>query len=74
MNGVAEVAFHQTYVNRGDKFLELQYRFPVYPNACIHKFVATFSKMRMEGVVKEKEVAHVEYSEAVKAGKRAALG
>ncbi len=28
----------------------------------------------MEGVVKEKEVAHVEYSEAVKAGKRAALG
>lgn len=28
----------------------------------------------MEGVVKEKEVARVEYSEAVKAGKRAALG
>jgi Ca-activated chloride channel family protein len=74
VNGVAEVALTQTYVNTGDKFLELQYRFPVHPNACIHKFVAVFSKVRMEGVVKEKETARVEYSEAVKAGKRAALG
>lgn len=28
----------------------------------------------MEGVVKEKEVAKIEYSEAIKLGKKAALG
>jgi hypothetical protein len=52
INGVAEVALFQTYVNKGEKFLELQYRFPIHTNACIHKFVAVFSKVRMEGVVK----------------------
>ena len=74
VNGVAEVTLTQTYLNTTDKFLELQYRFPLHPNACIHKFVAVFSKVRMEGVVKEKETARVEYAEATKAGKRAALG
>jgi hypothetical protein len=74
VNGVAEVALSQTYVNNGNKFLELQYRFPISPNACLHSFAATFAKVRMEGVVKEKEEARVEYAEAVKLGKRAALG
>lgn len=44
------------------------------PNVCLHKFVAIFGKTRMEGVVKEKDIAKVEYEKAVEMGKKAALG
>lgn len=54
--------------------MELQYRFPVDASSCINKFVATFSKVRMQGVVKEKEIAKMEYEEAIKQGRKGALG
>jgi hypothetical protein len=56
----------QQYFNPTDKFLEVEYRFPVPPEACIYRFAATFAKTRIEGVVKEKEEARKEYEEAVK--------
>lgn len=46
---------------------------PISPNSCIHRFAAVFGGVRIEGVVKEKAEARVEYREAVQAGKRAAL-
>lgn len=47
----------QTYLNPTDKFLEVEYHFPVPPEACIYQFVAAFLDIRIEGVVKEKEEA-----------------
>jgi Ca-activated chloride channel homolog len=64
----------QQYFNPTDKFLEVEYRFPVPPEACIYRFAATFAKTRIEGVVKEKEEARKEYEEAIKEGRKAALG
>jgi len=45
----------QTYHNPTDKFLEIEYNFPINPQACIYKFSAEFGKTRIEGIVKEKE-------------------
>lgn len=73
VNGVAEVSLRQTYRNPTSQYLELQYSFPINPKSCIHKFTAVFDKLRMEGVVKEKEEARIEYTQAVKEGKRAAF-
>jgi hypothetical protein len=53
-NGLAQVTMIQTYVNNTDKLLQLSYRFPVNPNACLHKFIATFSKTRITATIKKK--------------------
>lgn len=55
-------------------FLELDYSFPVPPNACLHHFSATFASRRMEGTVKEKEQAKQEFKQAVSEGRQAAMG
>jgi hypothetical protein len=57
VNAVVEVTLVQTYHNPTDKFLELEYSFPISPNACVYRFVAEFGNMRIEAVVKEKEYA-----------------
>ena len=74
VDGLANVNICQTFTNRTDKFLELQYTFSISPNACLHKFAAVFAKKRMDGAVKEKEEARKEFKEAVQQGKQAALG
>jgi hypothetical protein len=73
INGAAKVSLSQTYVNTGNTFLEIQYKLPISPKSCIYKFIATFGKHMLEGVVKEKEEAKIEFKEAVEAGRRAAL-
>lgn len=55
VNAITSVTLIQTYVNPTDKFLELEYSFPINPNACVYRFIAEFGKVRIEGVVKEKE-------------------
>ena len=74
MNAVANITLTQLYVNPTDTFLEVGYSFPINPNACVYRFAAEFGKTRVEGVVKEKEEAKREYTEAVAQGKRAAIG
>ena len=66
VNSIANVNLIQSYHNPTEKFLEMEYSFPVNPSACIYKFTAEFGKTRIEGVVKEKEEAKKEYQEAVK--------
>jgi hypothetical protein len=51
------VTLTQKYVNNTDKYAELEYNFPVNPNACIYRFTADFGDKIIEGVVKEKEAA-----------------
>ncbi len=73
-NSIANVTLTQTYLNPTDKFLEVEYSFPINPDACVYRFVAEFGKTRIEGVVKEKEQAKQEYEQAVKEGRKAAYG
>ncbi len=54
-----------------DKFLEIDFSFPIDPKACVYKFVAEFGNRRIEGVVKEKEEAKREFQQAVSQGKQA---
>jgi len=46
-NALAEVNLTQTYKNSTDKYLELFYKFPVSPAACLYKFTATFANKRL---------------------------
>jgi hypothetical protein len=55
VNAIVSVALVQTYQNPTEKFLELEYSFPINPSACVYRFSAEFGKVRVEGVVKEKE-------------------
>jgi hypothetical protein len=55
VNAIVSVALVQTYQNPTEKFLELEYNFPINPSACVYRFSAEFGKVRVEGVVKEKE-------------------
>jgi len=55
VNAMVNVTLVQTYHNPTDKFLELEYSFPISPNACVYRFVAEFGNTRIEGIVKEKE-------------------
>ena len=61
VNAIANVNLAQHYSNPTDKFLEMEYSFPIAPNACVYRFTAQFGKTRIEGVVKEKEQAKQEY-------------
>ena len=65
VNAIANVSLAQTYSNPTEQFLEFEYSFPIHPEACIYKFVATFGNTRIEGIVKEKEEAKKEYQQAV---------
>jgi Ca-activated chloride channel family protein len=61
VNAMVNVTLTQTYQNPTDKFLEVEYSFPISPSACVYRFVAEFGNTRIEGVVKEKEEAKREY-------------
>lgn len=74
MNSIANVTLTQNYYNPTSQFLEIEYSFPVNPEACIYRFVAQFAQTRMEGIVKEKEEARQEYQQAVREGRKAAYG
>ena len=74
VNSITNICILQHYSNPTDKFLEMEYNFPIAPSACIYRFTAQFGKTRIEGVVKEKEQANKEYHEAVNSGKKAVYG
>ena len=74
VNSMVNVSLTQSYYNPTDQFLEVEYSFPINPNACVYRFVADFGSNRIQGIVKEKEVAKKEYQQAVKEGKKAAYG
>ena len=65
INSIANVSLDQKYYPT-DQFLEVEYNFPVNPDACIYRLVAQFGKIRVEGVVREKEEARTEYKTAIK--------
>lgn len=46
-NTIANVSLVQTYLNPSDKFLELEYSFPIEPSICVYRFIAEFGKMRI---------------------------
>jgi hypothetical protein len=60
-DGIAEVNQTQIYFNHTNKFMDVQFRFPVPPAACLHRFVATFGENKIFGVIKEKVQAKKEY-------------
>ena len=53
-NSLANISLSQRYYNPSDKFLEVDYSFPISPNASIYKFYVEFTDVRIEGIVKEK--------------------
>ena len=61
VNSLANVTLIQNYHNPTKKFLEMEYSFPINPEACIYRFTAQFGKTMIEGIVKEKEDAKEEY-------------
>ena len=57
INSTANISLSQKYFNPTDQFLEIEYNFPIHPNACIYQFTAWFGKTKIEGVVKVKKEA-----------------
>jgi hypothetical protein len=54
VNSITNVALRQEYYNPTEKFLEMEYCFPVNPEICIYRFTAEFTNIKIEGTVKEK--------------------
>ncbi|XP_078486289.1 protein mono-ADP-ribosyltransferase PARP4 [Ciona intestinalis] len=70
---VAEVIVLQQYSNTSTSTLEAKYVFPLDDSAAVCGFEAFINGKHVIGKVKEKEVAHREYKEAVAAGHGAYL-
>ncbi|CAK8671220.1 unnamed protein product [Clavelina lepadiformis] len=73
MDMVAEVVVMQAYANDSDAAVEAKYVFPLDDSAAVCGFEAFINGKHVVGKVKEKEVAHKEYREAVEAGHGAYL-
>ena len=54
-DNLAKVQLTQTYLNPLQNFLEVEYSFPMEPNACLYKFHAKFGDTLLVGRIKEKE-------------------
>lgn len=52
VNSLVHITLVQTYENPSEKFLELEYSFPLDPKSCIYRFVAEFGNNVIEGIVK----------------------
>ena len=70
---VAKVTIFQEYYNDELQLIEAQYLFPLNDQATVCNFEAFINEKHVIGLCKEKEQAHAEYREAVKAGKGAYL-
>jgi len=62
---VAEVKYSQIYINNTDKTLDLEFFFPVSPEATFNSFEAAFDGEVIKGVIKKKEEAQEEFKQAV---------
>ena len=74
VNSLMNITLSQRYNNPSDKYLEVDYAFPINPESAIYKFWAEFGEVKIEGVVKEKEEAKKEFEQAKSEGKQAVLG
>ena len=74
VNSLMNITLSQRYVNPSEKYLEVDYAFPINPESAIYKFWAEFGSVKIEGVVKEKEEAKKEFEQAKSEGKQAVLG
>lgn len=55
IDNIAKVQLTQTYRNPLACFLEVEYSFPLEPNACLTKFHAKFGDSLLVGRINEKE-------------------
>ncbi|KAI0390159.1 von Willebrand factor type A domain-containing protein [Xylariaceae sp. FL0594] len=75
IKGVASrTALTQTFSNDSDRHLEnIIYSFPLYDGVSVVSFKATIGHVEIRGVVKEKQQARRDYTEAVSKGSAAGL-
>jgi hypothetical protein len=52
VNSLAHITLIQKYFNPIDKFVEMDYSFPINPKSCVYRFVAEFGTTKIEGIVK----------------------
>lgn len=74
VNSLAKITLKQTYYNPKGKYLEVDYSMPLSPESSIYKFQVEFNKVKIRGIVKDKEVAKKEYDIAKSQGRQAVLG
>jgi hypothetical protein len=55
VNSLANITLQQRYHNPTGQYLEVDYSFPISPEASIYQFVAEFNNVTIQGIVKEKE-------------------
>lgn len=72
VHNVARVLYTQVFYNNLEGNLEVEFFFPISPEACFDSFEAKFQDTVIKGVVKEKEEAKQEYKEAINRGDMAA--
>lgn len=73
MNSLLHISLVQHYYNPTEKYLEVSYSLPVWPESTVYKFEAEFNNVKLEGIVKEKEQAKKEYEQAKSEGRQAAI-
>lgn len=73
-DSLAFLQLEQTYINNLDKILNVQYIFPVNPNAVIYDFEISFGCKKVKGIIKSKEDAKKEFKEQQDEGRQAAYG
>lgn len=73
MNSLLHISLVQHYYNPTEKYLEVSYSLPVWPESTVYKFEAEFNNVKLEGIVKEKEQAKKECEQAKSEGRQAAI-
>jgi len=72
VHNVSRVLYTQEFYNDDAVNLEVEFFFPISPEACFDSFEAKFKDTVIKGVVKEKEQAKEEYKQEVALGNTAA--
>ncbi|UTW56103.1 marine proteobacterial sortase target protein [Kordiimonas sp. SCSIO 12610] len=70
---IVHTTVKQTFKNQTADWIEGMYRFPLPDNAAVDSMTMIIGDRRIVGKIKEKEAAKKIYTDAVKAGKKAAL-
>src|SRR5262249_6258287 len=70
---IAHVTVRQSYKNDGARPIHARYVFPASTRAAVHGLTMTVGEERVVAKIREREQARVEFAQAKKAGKNAAL-
>ncbi|RMX06892.1 VWA domain-containing protein [Corticibacter populi] len=70
---IANVRVRQTYRNEGSRAIEARYLFPGSTHAAVHAMQVRLGERLITAQIREKQQARVDYEEAQRAGKTAAL-